>query len=64
MTEDEKEHIRDIATRLYEDDEGTICVPFYGKVAKSVSDRGYWVEAAVWVGEDVVHGEQQTLPDA
>lgn len=62
MRLENEDRIRDLAAEIY-GEEGTLFIPIDAKVTR-VGRKGYWVDAVVWVGEDVVHGEQQTLPDA
>lgn len=56
MRLENEDRIRDLAAELY-GEEGTLFIPIDAKVTR-VGRKGYWVDAVVWVGEDVVHGEQ------
>lgn len=49
--------LKDIASCVYEEDD--IYIPLRGTVEKV--EGGYWVEARVWVGEEMVLSEQQAL---
>lgn len=56
MRLENEDRIRDLAAELY-GEEGSLFIPLDAKVTR-FGRKGYWVEARVWVGEDVVHGEQ------